>query len=64
MEYLILYPFINLFGLLVYAFVNLNFQVLKCLVWIVFDLDKAYENEVLKKTKEYKDFERNIDNLF
>lgn len=64
MKYLILYPFFNLTGLLVYAFVNLNLQVIKCLCWIVFDLDRAYENKVLKKTKEYREFEKRIDNLF
>lgn len=63
MKYLILYPFINLFLLLVYAFLNLNFQLLRAMWLIVWDLDKAFENEVLKKTKEYREFEDKIDNL-
>lgn len=34
-------------------------RVLKGLYYLIFDIDKGYENEVIKQSKQYKDFADN-----
>ena len=63
MKYIVLYYILSFIAFIIFAFLNLVYQFIRACALMLWDLDKAYESEVLKKTKEYKDFEDELNGL-
>ena len=63
MKYIVLYYILSFIAFIIFAVLNLVYQFIRVCALMLWDLDKAYENEVLKKTKEYKDFEDELNGL-
>ena len=63
MGYPIIFILIAIFCFLVFAVLNFIYHFIRACALMLWDLDRAYENEVLKKTKEYKDFEDELGRL-
>jgi len=63
MKYIVLYYILSFIAFIIFAVLNLVYQFIRACALMIWDLDKAYESEVLMKSKEYKDFEDELNGL-